>query len=358
MYERTTRQDQVLQTMSPVSRTISWKPYSKLRVLVPRDARVVNGSLPVLDKLSGKVHWTADDQTLEWDGEPHSGFAPRFAEGRTATGALAAFIRLGRSEDAEFPEEAARFARRWGVLGISWEDWRPGTEHGALPWSPVDRPGTFREPLHVWRSYAKSFLDMIELANHLRYPGGWRRPPTTQEWGEPFGPFAGVAWVGRELGADAANNFFSRELSGLMSAARIGPLVEWTDSGPQLRLAPSQTPPEAPLAASAGKMLVGFGAPRGHISPSPGAAHPWPVVQRFVWPEGSLFPILVMQLVESVLYPGWGVRCAICEGPLPESGHRRRTDRTPICSPKCSRKHRRVVDLHAKRSTRATTSRE
>ncbi len=113
-----------------------------VRVMVPTDVRVSNGSLL----------WRLGD-------------GPGWVTGELDSGALSAFTRLAHEAD---DEPFGEFARRYGVLGLL-PDGRPGTVTQTFP--PHMGSGEdawFSEPLDLWRRWAICAHATLALAAALR----------------------------------------------------------------------------------------------------------------------------------------------------------------------------------------------
>ena len=275
-----------------------------------------------------------------------------WAAGGTARSAFWAFLDLAEEPD---PERFVGFARRFGVLGL-W-DYRTESGHRAAGegWVPSvtdrirtphrfaafadpdefaekeadDLLGMMYEPVAEWRRWAGEFRAAVQVAVALRADEGGRASDWAAlglghefdpETASPGAPFARDLLAQRRALAAAVQTGFLR-WSGLV------PVLRWDAGGPRLDLA-----------------LGGRHAVR---------QAPAPV--GFVWPENSLFPALVAQLVAVVVAGEPVALCAGC-GRLHPRDQKPRPDQPAYCGEACRAAARRKTKRESARKRRATAS--
>ena len=275
---------------------------TSVRLAVPLEARVS-------EEKPGFLEWRSADRP--------SGTADRlgrFRKGGLAKGALQRFVGLAKAPE----EKIAEFARQWGVLGIC-EHGIPGIHEACRPgdWMRHNSEVWWLEPLDVWRGYANKFGAMLRVAANvseggdgsdedwelLGYPkpeleaaSSWKEVPDLKELPKWFFP----VMSGIYLTAD------------FLSGSGLEPEVSWFDRRQRFRV-----------------LISPGGVARSDAGHNDG----------FQWPKGSLYPVLVAQLVSAVTY-GQLSECGLCttlfDWENTETYIRKpRRDRLAYCSKEC-----------------------
>ena len=198
-----------------------------------------------------------------------------FARGERPEGCMEAFLALEEAPLAEF----AGFVRRWGVLGISAEDDRPGVIAGCAPrdgesandlfprtsltegWTVPLR--LYREPAAVWREMAGTLAAAVRVGRALRAG----QPAKGADLARLFGDeAAALSESARAVGEQRVR--LGELVDGWLAEAGVRPVVAW------------------PFVGDAPELAVDA------AEPGEGAG--------FAWPARSLYPELLTQLVREL----------------------------------------------------------
>lgn len=262
-------------------------------------------------RMAVPVHVRLGPDCVEW--RPGNGLSSAerwWPDGKPASGALWAFIRLATEPDGE---QFVAFSRRYGVLGLS-PGGRPAVSlkvPGMMPGRHDD--GSFWEPLAAWRVYAANAKAIVHLAAALR--GGervnakrivaeagleddrwaWRQHIPMPTWGDDQTKHdytitiaarwpATVAW---ELDLPEHDVASQRQwlawyvTQHWLAESALVPILDWTDDRPRLALPIGRTESD---------------------------------VQNRFWPPNMLFNILAAHLVSFMCSEEPVARCSRCGG--------------------------------------------
>lgn len=226
-----------------------------------------------------------------------------FLAGDSTRGCLTAFLKLANAD----VEQVVRFASQWGVLGFCGHD-LPGVHASCPPRTSPDGMW-YREPIDKWRSCAEYFRGlMLEL--------------NARASGHPItGGTPGMMMI------DSAEGIAALLVSKTLAEAGIAPRIIWK---------PKQ-------GTSNGRFDFGLSLGSGGV----GATVATPATygqEAFVWPHGSLYPVLAVQLAAAVTGGRLGL-CSECREPFDwaDAGYERspRYDRGTYCGEWCRNESRR-----------------
>ena len=280
-----------------------------------------------------------------------------FVQGRESAGCLSAFLKLSahyESAHGERPERALNacmsFARKWGVLGpcamgVS------GAHAGHKPKSRRVTDGVewFFEDVQDWTAIARHFEGLLSLAMIIQDGD----KGTANDWSS-IHPFVGELMefpdlltgesISIRLPRPADRSWdsgerFSAELHRLIRDAGLAPAVRWDQEKKRAYF------------------TVELGGPAAGYRLLPGETDDY---EKMPWPAGSLYPVLVAQLVAAAL-DGRLVRCSRCDTPYDYaatdwgSGRQPRFDRSMFCSRECRDETRREQKAKWIRNSRNKT---
>jgi hypothetical protein len=248
-------------------------------------------------------------------GEPYEEFV--FTEGRPARGCLSRFVKLADASD----EEIAAFAGQWGVLGFCAEHDLPGAHGSCYPNYKLAVGDWFHDPTDKWRALARRLRAILRVADAL-LKGQLR---SVKDW-EALWPGMGKRaedphwWTGGEV---EAQNLVAAAVTSLVAKSGIAPCVWWHPTKRRYEF---------------GLDLGGSAVPKASAQPRRAP---------FIWPRGSLYPVLIAQLAAAVT-GGKLTRCAWegCREPFDwaAAGYRRqpRSNVGAYCSEECRKEARRA----------------
>ena len=297
----------------------------------PRWSSIPNEVQLVVDQ-AGDLAWRLDLQG-DWN------------RGAPVRETLNRFVRLRNGSDPDI----LAFAQKRGVLGIC-DHGDPGTHAGCAPLRLESDRGWFTEPLAQWRTWIAKVSSALIINRSIRQgevglSSEWDSLIRGQRDGEAFTRSTRfVEPDGREVPFEEwesshARWFFAERVTSWIQRAAIYPRFTWPDSYEHGELTVVRAGPLAP-----------------YMRPSHGQPG-W--IGHYPWPQTSLFPVLIAQLVDALRSDLPAATCSVCQLPYqPESvkgkePRKPRYDRHNFCSNECRHRRRKETERNSKRRSRS-----